>query len=181
MELEGFFYSGQQRWLLTCIESFMLGNADMKKIVQLGGVRDPVCRIPLHCLQTRVVVCVSWTKVVFVDIFGWQGILLSLYLPVNFVNLSQGKTLCLGVIDPKLALLSSRVFLFRIGLWHHLRLDGSFVLRRHGCEIRFQRLAVICVYANDYPITLLLEYCLLLQATESGSGAEHGVSKKRPT
>lgn len=68
---------------------------------------------------------------------------------------------------------------FRAGLRRHLGLDVSFVLMGHGCEIRFQRLALICIYANEYPITLLFKYCLILQATEPGSRADHSVSKKK--
>lgn len=76
----------------------------------------------------------------------------------------------------QISLLCLKLF-FRIGLGHHLGLDGSFVLMEYGWEIRFQRLAVICIYANAYTITLLFKCCLLSQATESGSRAEHNIFK----
>lgn len=70
------------------------------------------------------------------------------------------------------------MFVFSSGLGCHLGLDGSFAIMGCGCEIRFQRWAVICMYANDYLVTGWFRYCLMVKGADSGSGAKHNVSEE---
>lgn len=163
-----------------CMKSLMLGNADGEKNSLVEWCVWPVLQSSLTLSLDLLVWVFLLAKMVGLGILGWKGVLPSLYPPRQFLW-TWIKNLCLGITDPKLALLNLKVFLFRIGLWCHLGLDGSFILTRHGCERRLQRLAIICIYVNDYPITLLFKYCLILQAAESWSGAEHDVSKKMQT
>lgn len=82
----------------------------------------------------------------------------------QFLWTCQSQTLCLGLTAAKLALLSWKMLLMRISLQCHLGLDGSFLPPRHDCELRYQSLALICLFRKDCPTTLLLKYLLILSS-----------------
>lgn len=80
IELEG-VCCGQQRWPLMCMKWVVLGSAGIKP-VGMGTVPSlqNSLTLPLDLSGWGV----QLTEMVLADTFGWMGILLSLYLPVNF-------------------------------------------------------------------------------------------------
>lgn len=138
------------------VKSLMLGNADGEKNSLVGWCVWLV-------LQSSLTLSLDLS--VWFFFIGKNGVLgytwmegsSSVPLPLSQFLWTWIQNLCLGITDPKLALLNLKVFLFRIGLWCHLGLDGSFILRRHGCERRLQRLAIICIICTWLPHNLTVQ------------------------